>query len=183
MTREETNKAIVGAVGPLKKLSLGGFQTTICGGPPPDRPVGEGLTDAAIDLLDLATQKPGIFINYKAPTGVELFHAGLLMIYVTGGGAYYEPTAIAKREGQAIVAERRRHAEADRAELKDRWNDFVSEPGYIRDLVSFDEVRREFDATVAFATTRPTAEEMDRFGSLAVAKMHADLDYDPEARP
>lgn len=180
MTREETNKAIVGAVGPLKKLSRGGFQTTICGGPPADRPVGEGLTDAAIDLLDLATQKPGIFIDYKAPTGVELFHAGLLMIYVTGGEAYYEPTAIAKREGQAIVAQRRRHAEAVRAELKDRWNDFVAEPGSIRDLVPFDEVLREFGPDVARREARVPAHVIEQ----EIREIFAERGYvaEPEVR-
>lgn len=49
--------------------------------------MGEGLTDAAIDLLDLATQKPGIFIEHKASTscrrldaaaeGVECFRVGV----------------------------------------------------------------------------------------------------------
>lgn len=162
MTTEETTKAIIGAIGPLKKLSRGGFKATICGAPQPGRPVGEGLTDAAIDLLDLATQKPGIFIDHKAPTGVELFYAGLLMIYVTGGEAYYEPTAIAKRDGQQIVAERRRHSEAIRAELKARWDDYVAEPGSLRDLIPYADVLREFGPDVARKEARVPAEVIQR---------------------
>lgn len=162
MTAEETNKAIIGAVGPLKKLSRGGFKSTICGAPLPGKPVGEGLTDAAIDLLDLATQKPGIFIAYDAPTGLELFRAGLLMIYVTGGEAYYEPTAVAKREGQAIVAERRRHAEAIRDELRARWDDYVAEPVSRRDLIPFHDVLREFGPTVARREARVPAHVIER---------------------
>lgn len=163
MTTEETNKAIIGAVGPLKKLSRGGFDTTICGAPLPGKPVGEGLTDSAIELLDKATTYPNIFFADDAPSGLKLFRAGLLMIYVTGGEVYFEPTAIAKRDEQAIVAERRRHAEAIRVELKSRWDAYVAaENGHLRDLGPYHDVLREFGEEVASREARVPAEVIQR---------------------
>lgn len=110
MTLEDTQEMLEAAIGRLEALSLKGFKTTICGAPLPGKPLGEGLSDEAIETLDVATKHPQVFINYDAPAAIELFHAGFLAAYVSGGDTYFEPTAIAKREGQAIVAERRRHA-------------------------------------------------------------------------
>ncbi|OYW67140.1 MAG: hypothetical protein B7Z40_08580 [Bosea sp. 12-68-7] len=104
---EETRARIAQATDTLKALGQAGYRAHIITSPQAGVPLGEGLSDVAVDLLDLATGNSYDIVKSDAPGGFELFEAGLFELYFTGGEVYFSPTNVAREHAQVIVADHR----------------------------------------------------------------------------
>lgn len=104
---EETRARIAQATDTLKALGQAGYRAHITTSPQAGVPLGEGLSDTAVDLLDLATGNSYDIVKSHAPGGFELFEAGLFELYFTGGEVYFSPTNVAREHAQIIVANHR----------------------------------------------------------------------------